>query len=73
MKNIKRVIILLLFVVVTSGVCFAQPPHPTQYPERTTSSIFRHRQAEPPIGTATGLLFALSATTLAYKIRKNRK
>lgn len=71
MKNIKKIIMILCFMVI-GGSIEAQPPTPNAPSSRTAASINRI-PAQAPIGTATGLLLSLAGGCIAYKLRKNTK
>lgn len=73
MKNIKKIILVLSFMVM-GGTMYAQTPEPPTpadpgntggKPSSATESGFA------PIGTATALLIGLAGVGVVYKVKRN--
>ena len=72
MKNIKRIIMILCFMVI-GGSIEAQPPTPSTVPTSQNRQQLSINRVQGPIGTATALLLSLAGGCVAYKLRKNTK
>ena len=72
MKNIRRIIMILCFMVI-GGSIEAQPPKPSTVPTSQNRQQLSINRDQSPIGTATGLLLSLAGGCIAYKLRKNTR
>jgi hypothetical protein len=70
MKSIKKITLLLAFVI-TTNLCFAPPQPPT--PGTSTGNGQSVDAKDTPIATGTLLLLGLGGAFAGYKVVKRRK
>ncbi|MBR1768871.1 MAG: hypothetical protein IJ748_00240 [Bacteroidales bacterium] len=67
---------VLTFAVLIGLSTFANPPRPSQRPSSKADGINKASSPDEgtgAVGTATALLLTLSAGTLVYNIKKNKR
>lgn len=74
----KKIITLTFLLFIITSVGRTQPPMPGENPTRSTNSVNRNRNSNfsttsVPIGTSTALLLGLGASSVVYKIKRNKK